>query len=337
MTVDAPRISVCLPTFNRAALLGACLPTLLSQTRTDFELLIGDNCSTDATAEVVASYPDPRVRYSRNAQNIGPVQNMNRLLSLARGEYVCIVHDDDLYAPEFLASESLLLDRHPRMSMVHCAVYEMDERNVLRRRVRAYPSTRVLEGRRIFQRFLEGHNVCCSTVMMRRSVLQAVGGFDTQYLCADFLMWLQLALRGDVGYVAEPLVRMRVHADTVTNWLDPARWQREFVAIVERGFDLAAASDHAVTQAKPVLLRRAAKAQGRRFLIAALSATARGDLPSAHGYAKVVEQFQASGAPRCYMLLAKGLANRWGQGVLRPLRRLRRTWTGWWIPMAGSS
>ena len=105
------------------------------------------------------------MRYVRNESNIGHYRNMNRCLELARGEYVCVIHDDDVYAPAFLERESAVLERHPNVGMVHCAVYVVDpERNRLRIR-RAYPDTRILDGRREFVRYLRGHNVCCSTVM----------------------------------------------------------------------------------------------------------------------------------------------------------------------------
>ena len=325
MTTPTPVISVCLPTFNRVNLLQECLPTILRQTCKEIEVLVADNCSTDGTANFMAQCRDPRVRYYRHAQNLGPYPNMNYLLEQAKSQYVCILHDDDLYAPDFLACGRELLDQYPRVSLVHCAVREINSQGQAYRLLKAYPTTRVVSGRKEFVRFLEGHNICCSTVMMRRTVLQQVGSFETQYICADFLMWLKLALAGDVAYLAKPLVKRRVHAETVSNSLDPAWWRREFVGIVERGFALAVDAYPEVTAQRQAIMRRAPRAQGRRFLVAALSCTVHGRFELARDYASVIEQFRATGAPAYYSWLARWLANRPGQVLLAPVRRLRQT------------
>ncbi len=331
-----PQVSICLPTYNRVKFLQRCLPTILQQTFPDFEVIVSDNCSTDSTAEFIASCRDKRIRYYRNSKNIGPYPNMNRTLELARGAYVCILHDDDLYAPDFLARERDLLDRHPTVGMVHSAVYEIDVHGAYRRIIRAYPTSRVLDGRKEFKRFLEGHNVCCSSVMMRREVLERTGLFDARYLCADFLMWLKFALYSDIAYIADPLVSMRVHADTVTSWLDPVRWYQEFVEIVERGFELATATYPAVLESRKTLLHRAAQAQSKRFLIAALSASVRGNFELARGYTDIVEKFQAFGASRVYAVFARASTNRFGRSILLPVQWVRQAYAAR-VAVTGSS
>lgn len=318
-SAPTPKLSVCVPTYNRADLLRGCLTSILQQTAKDFELIVLDNCSNDETPAVVASFEDRRLRYHRNDQNIGPFPNMNRAIEMARGEYVCIAHDDDIYLPEFLKREAVLLDTYPNVGMVHCAVYETDAARRRRRVVRAYRDTRVLEGRREFVRFLQGHNVCCSSVMVRRRLYEIVGMFDPRFLCADFHLWLRLALHGDIGYVAEPLVEMRVHADTITNWLDPSRWHREFVEIFEEGFAFGAKLDPSLLVLRPALLKGAARAQGKRFLIAAMAAVAHGDFQLARDYVGVLEQLREIGLPATYPLFARLLVNRVGRGVLAVL------------------
>jgi glycosyltransferase involved in cell wall biosynthesis len=320
-----PKVSVCVPTYNRAGLLEGCLRSILSQTFRDFELLVLDNCSTDETGDVVLRLRDDRLRYRRNDRNIGPFPNMNLAIEMARGEYLCIAHDDDVYLPRFLEREVALLDAHPDAGMVHCAVYETDASGARRRVVRAYRRTRVLEGRRVFVRFLQGHNVCCSSVMVRRSLFAGVGGFDPRYLCADFHLWLRLALHGDVGYISDPLVEMRVHRDTVTSWLDPSRWHREFVAIVEESLTAAGDRDPSLLARRRALLRRAAYAQGSRFLIAVLAAAARKDFALARGYTEVLRELRALGLPRAYAMVAGLLARPSGGSALALVARTRAT------------
>lgn len=98
----SPKLSVCVPTYNRAEYLSQALHTLTVQTLREFELLVVDNCSTDGTASLVESLRNPRIRFHRNERNVGSRENWNRCLDLAGGEYVAICHDDDLYEPDFL-------------------------------------------------------------------------------------------------------------------------------------------------------------------------------------------------------------------------------------------
>ncbi len=320
----APRISVCIPTYNRSRLLKPFLDSILHQTLTDFEVVISDNCSTDETEAIVRAMTDPRIVYHRNATNIGPFRNMNRLLELARGEYVCIVHDDDLYAPRFLERLSAMLDRHPNVGMVHCAAYEVEQNGTRRGLIRAYATDRVLPGDQEFVRYLQGHNVCCSSVMARRTLYAAAGPFDIELLCSDFLMWLNFALRADIGYVAEPLLDVRVHVDNVSSWLNPARWHREFMTSLERGLALGGQLKPELVRDRQSLLAAAAQAQGKRFLIAELSATARGDFALAREYQAVLERLREIGLSRVYPLMAGLMMNAVGRRILSGVAALRR-------------
>ncbi|TAJ22641.1 MAG: glycosyltransferase family 2 protein, partial [Nitrospirae bacterium] len=134
-----PKVTVAIPTYNRATLLKQCLETILRQTFRDFEVIVSDNCSPDATPEAVRAFNDPRIRYYRNESNLGVFPNMNRCIDRARGQYIAIVHDDDLFAPQFIEQEARLLDEHPSVGMVHCAAYETDPDGVSQRLIKVYP------------------------------------------------------------------------------------------------------------------------------------------------------------------------------------------------------
>ena len=83
-----PLVSVCIPTYNRAGLLRESIASVLAQTFGDFELIISDNASEDATESVVRSFGDDRIKYPRNAKNLGHRENMNCCLMLSKGRYI---------------------------------------------------------------------------------------------------------------------------------------------------------------------------------------------------------------------------------------------------------
>ena len=123
-------VTVAIPTYNRAALLREALESVLAQTHSNFRLVIGDNASTDETADVVASYCDTRIEYVRSEHNIGMIANFNRLIELTETEFLMLLPDDDLLYPDYLNSVLEVLKRNPRVGLVHTAfdVIDIDSR-----------------------------------------------------------------------------------------------------------------------------------------------------------------------------------------------------------------
>ena len=99
-----PIVSICIPTYNGAKYLRECLDTVLSQTFTDFEVLLVDDQSSDETLSIAQEYAakDTRIYVKQNEQNLGLVGNWNCCIELAQGEWIKFVFQDDLIAPECL-------------------------------------------------------------------------------------------------------------------------------------------------------------------------------------------------------------------------------------------
>src|SRR4051812_11575109 len=99
-----PRVTVVLTTYKRASVVASTIEAILSQTYTDFELLISDDASPDETESVCRPFVtrDPRVTYRRNAHNLGMPGNLISAISGARGAYLAVLHDGDGYSPVLL-------------------------------------------------------------------------------------------------------------------------------------------------------------------------------------------------------------------------------------------
>jgi glycosyltransferase involved in cell wall biosynthesis len=119
--MPGPAVSVLIIVHNRAHTIGAAVRSVLAQTLTDFELVVVDDGSTDATAEVVEGLSDPRLRLVRTSPNQGIPLARNRALAEARGRYIAWLDSDDLCHPERLATQHDYLERHPRVDMVGSA------------------------------------------------------------------------------------------------------------------------------------------------------------------------------------------------------------------------
>ena len=205
-------VSVILLTYNRADLLNGTIESILRQTAPDFELIIADDASPDHTEEVCQRWAksDSRIRYHRRPQNVGMPQSMNLGILASSGNYVAILHDDDVYSSVLLEKWRACLDKHPNAAFVfncYCAL-DMQAKpvKVYREHLPECESGRVLLEGIFFKRWLFDSPVW-GTVMMRRSAFDHAGSFDVRFsYWADVDMWMRLAEDFDVCYIDEPLI-----------------------------------------------------------------------------------------------------------------------------------
>jgi hypothetical protein len=115
MRRSIPKVAVGLPVFNGENFVSQAIESVLGQTFTDFELIISDNGSTDATPEICRNYArrDPRIRYERSEHNVGAAANFNRVFHLSRSPYFKWAADDDVIAPTYLERAVQELDADP--------------------------------------------------------------------------------------------------------------------------------------------------------------------------------------------------------------------------------
>jgi glycosyltransferase involved in cell wall biosynthesis len=128
-----PRVSIGLPVFNGQKYLKETVDSVLTQTYSDFELIISDNCSTDATPQICLDYQarDSRIRYYRSARNMGAAWNFNKVFALSSGEYFKWTADDDVYAPQFLEKCVRILERDPSTVLCYAKTNIIDQDGVI--------------------------------------------------------------------------------------------------------------------------------------------------------------------------------------------------------------
>jgi glycosyltransferase involved in cell wall biosynthesis len=212
----APKISICIPSFNCARFLAVAIESVLSQTCGDFELIIVDDCSSDESRAIIAGYAgrDRRITAVFNETNRGMVPNWNYCISRCRGEYIRYLFADDLFASaDALERMACILDDDKSVSLVASARHFIDaDGKVLKTESRFHDRT-VATGTAIINRCLrEGRNLIGepSVVMFRKE--QAGRGFDPRYRqLVDLEMWFHLLEQGRFVFLGEPLTSFRVH------------------------------------------------------------------------------------------------------------------------------
>jgi hypothetical protein len=219
------KVSVCIPTYNSARYVHACIGSVLAQTHRDFEVVVSDDASTDATCDIVRGFSDPRIRLHRLDHNQGMASNLNRATSLARGEYIKFVCHDDLLDPACLAQQVAVLDENPEAVMVSCGLRFIDASGRTLHTSSWIKRQCLLSHADLVAATLVYGNVAgpLSAVLIRRSALLKAGPFSLdlpQFLDVD--LWLRLAALGPVGYLPEPLCGFRLHAQMRTSQLRKA-------------------------------------------------------------------------------------------------------------------
>lgn len=211
-------VSVCVPTYNRAATLAKAIASAQAQTYADIEILVVDNQSTDGTATIVqeAARADPRIRTVRHGQNVGFARNFTACIAQARGEFVKFLCDDDLLEPDCVARLMEALSR-PGVALAACArkLVDDDLRPIRIAAARRRPT--LIDGETMTRElFVRGNTIGEPTaVLFRRS--DAARGFDPRYEQAfDLEMWCHLLRRGAAAFVPEPLCSVRIHSAQAT-------------------------------------------------------------------------------------------------------------------------
>lgn len=205
-----PKVSVLLAAYNHAPYVEQAVRSVLDQDFTDLELIAVDDASPDATADIIAGIDDPRLTLHRLARN-RETHPRHRAAQLARGDYVAVQNSDDLWLPGKLAHQVKVLDENPEIGAVFTGVALIDDagrRSNDRSPFRAERHDRAGWLRRFF---LQGNCLCHPSVMMRRHLLEAVGGYDPSLLLlGDLDLWVRLAAVSDLHVIDRPLTANRV-------------------------------------------------------------------------------------------------------------------------------
>jgi glycosyltransferase involved in cell wall biosynthesis len=211
----APLVSVLVTTYNHARYVEAALDSLRRQTSRDFEVIITDDASTDGSADVIAAwlartgYP---AQFIRNPTNRGICANRNAALARASGSFVCSLSGDDCYEPDRIERQLACFLAQPEIvAAVYSDASLIDAEGRLARR--SYLDD-LLGGAApphgdLFARIMAGNFLPAPAVMLRRSAVADVGGYDESLFYEDFDMWLRLSFRFHFAYLPGQLVRCR--------------------------------------------------------------------------------------------------------------------------------
>jgi glycosyltransferase involved in cell wall biosynthesis len=215
-----PKVSICIPTYNRSQYLIYSVNSVLQQSYPDFELIICDDASTDNTPEVVSQWQDSRLRYLRHPENIKRSRNMRSGFEAATGKYFLKFDDDDGITPEFLAKTVAILDKHPEIDFVctdHWIINDRGRRDEIATKANSakWGKDRLKEGAiaDLARETFMYQSLQVGSTLFRRNCLQEVDFMRYEADgCEDFDLLVRLAIAGKQGYfLPELLMEYRFH------------------------------------------------------------------------------------------------------------------------------
>ncbi len=209
----SPRLSIGLPVYNGERYLAQAIDSLLGQTFTDFVLIISDNGSTDATEAICESYVrrDPRIQYHRSNDNRGAAWNFNRVSELAHSPYFKWAAYDDVCAPDCVRRCIEVLERNPRAILAYPQSYVIDDHGEVTGTYREPADATSPHPHERFYAVVRNSGYChLQFGVIRHEVLKRTQ-LHGSYPASDVILIAELALRGELHEVHEPLFYWRDH------------------------------------------------------------------------------------------------------------------------------
>lgn len=202
------KVSVLMPIYKtNPQYLTETIESILSQTFTDFELLLLDDCPEDSREEIVKSFNDKRIKYFKNEKNLGITPSRNKLIDLAEGEYLAVMDHDDVAIPTRFEEQVKVLDTHPEIGVVGCWVKKFPKEKI----ARYYKSNEKIE-----YYLMHGCGIPHTGAMIRKSVLKNIRYEEEFSPAEDYALWCRLIGKTQFYNIPKILMKYRCHKDNTS-------------------------------------------------------------------------------------------------------------------------
>jgi glycosyltransferase involved in cell wall biosynthesis len=217
--MEQPAVSVVIKAYNHAPYVAQSIESVLTQSFQDFEIVITDDGSTDATPEIIRSFGDPRIRFERFEQNRGIAAAMNATVARARGELIAILNSDDFALPGRLETQVAFLREHSEVAAVFSVPRQVDENGEPAAGFGPLfdiPFDEPNPPRQAWLRrfFFRGNSLCAPSAMVRHAVYREIGEDDPRlFNLHDYDRWIRLLEKHEIFVMREPLTAFRFRAN----------------------------------------------------------------------------------------------------------------------------
>lgn len=218
-----PKVSVVMATYNGQKFIKEAIDSILNQTLKEFEFIIVDDGSTDATAQIIQSYTDERIQYIKKEKNSGISDSLNIGISKARAQYIARMDDDDVSMPNRLEKQVNLMKNNERVIFCGSTVTDKDSKTL--------PTPEHHED--ILLKLLFSNPIFHPTVMIRRNLLLENTYSSVAVPSEDYDLWSRLIFKGEFYQIQEPLLYCRIHQTSITARKRHVQLQKNIVIVSE--------------------------------------------------------------------------------------------------------
>jgi glycosyltransferase involved in cell wall biosynthesis len=217
-SLKKPKVSIMVPVYNAKDFIEECIESILSQSHPNIELVLSDDCSTDGTQSTLKKYENnPRIRLFLNPSNLGVTDNCNQALRACTGEYVCFFAGDDIMLPGKIEAQVLLMEDNQQASMSYHKVDVFDSETD-KTLYQTESSRRTVYS--FFDIIEKGGLPGANSVMARSDCIPATL-YDSKFpSVSDWLMFIELSLKGEVLFIDQIYARYRKHQGGVSSKAD---------------------------------------------------------------------------------------------------------------------
>lgn len=215
------KFSIILPVKNGGDYLKECVNSILSQTYTNFNLLILENCSTDNTLNWLMSLHDDRIKIYPSSESLVIEENWARVLSIPKNEFMTLIGHDDILLPNYLQVMNDLIIKYPDASLYQAHFNYIDSVGNVIRHCKKMNETQYPE--EVLGNFMSSNTDVLGTGFMMRSEDYNNTGGIPQYpslLFADFELWINLSRKGFLAVTQENTFAFRIHQSTTSTSSD---------------------------------------------------------------------------------------------------------------------
>lgn len=205
-------ITVIIPTYNRADYIEETIQSVLNQTYQNFEIIVSDDGSTDNTKEIVESFNDRRIKYIFHENSGLPAVTRNRGIKQSSGEYIALLDSDDLWLPDKLKKQIGEFEKNGNIGLVCTKSFHFNKEK------KWIQYKHLSEKDFTFKSLFLRNNIICSSVVIKKSVLDDVGLFNENPKIQsgeDYELWLRIAKKYEIKYVNIPLAKYRNHEEVI--------------------------------------------------------------------------------------------------------------------------
>jgi glycosyltransferase involved in cell wall biosynthesis len=219
--VNSPLVSICIPSYNSGEFIQQTLNSVLAQTYTNIEVIVTDDVSSDNTVQIAKAIKDPRLKVFVNDKNLGVVENWNRSIELATGEYIKIMGADDLLDPTCIEEQvAVFLNTKEPVALVSSYKYVINHKNKVVIYKKGFKET-ILEGSDAIKRsVIDGSNMLGEPVagLFRKADFLKAGKYrPCPIYMIDMDLWARILKLGKLYVIPKPLYSFRISPTSLSS------------------------------------------------------------------------------------------------------------------------